>query len=68
MTLKQFRVSRVLTQGELAEASGLSLRQIIRLEAGQSRARPATVRKLAKALRIGVGKIQTAIAEREDSG
>ncbi len=67
MTLKQFRESRVLTQEELAKASGVSLSQIIRLESGKNRPRPATIRKLAKALGIGASKIQAAIAEGEDS-
>ncbi len=67
MSLRQFRESRVWTQEELAKASGVSLSQIIRLEAGKSRARPSTVRKLAKALEVEDTQIQTAIAEREES-
>ena len=67
MSLRQMRESRVLTQEELARASGVSLSQIIRLEAGKSRARPATLRKLATALKVTATKIQAAIAEREDS-
>lgn len=67
MSLRQMRESRVLTQEELARASGVSLSQIIRLESGKSRARPATVRKLATALKIAATKIQAAIAEMEES-
>lgn len=67
MSLRQMRESRVLTQEELARASGVSLSQIIRLESGKSRARPTTVRKLATALKIAATKIQAAIAERKAS-
>ncbi len=67
MSLRQMRKSRVLTQEELARASGVSLSQIIRLESGKSQARPATVRKLATALKIAETEIQAAIAEREAS-
>lgn len=49
--LKAWRDSRVLTQRELGEASGVNWMTIHRLEHGQS-AHPGTIRKLAAALGI----------------
>lgn len=66
ITLKRIRRSRVLTQEALANASGVSLSQIIRLESGKSHPRPSTIRKLAKALRMSVTIIQAAIVESEE--
>jgi transcriptional regulator with XRE-family HTH domain len=49
--LKEWRRRRLLTQGELAEKSGVGVATIARIEAGQG-ARLSTLRKLAVALDI----------------
>jgi predicted ATPase/DNA-binding XRE family transcriptional regulator len=51
--LREFRVAAALTQEELAEEAGLSLRGISDLERGARRSpHPATVRRIAVALRL----------------
>ena len=49
--LKEWRRRRFLTQGELAERSGVGVATIARIEAGQG-ARLSTLRKLATALHL----------------
>jgi transcriptional regulator with XRE-family HTH domain len=46
------RESRVLTQSELAELAGVSHLSVHKIETGQQQPRPATIRKLARALRV----------------
>jgi len=50
--LRRAREHRALTQAELAERAGVMPATISRLENGQQRAYPSTVRKLAKALGV----------------
>jgi len=49
--LKEYREKRMLTQMELAERSGVSRATIARLETTNTRATPATARKLANVLK-----------------
>lgn len=54
--LARFRKSRNLSQEELAEAANLGVDTIGRIERGERQAtRPATLRKLAQALRLPIG-------------
>ncbi len=50
--LKEHRKRRTLTQEELATLSGVSRPTIARLETTDTRATPATARKLAKVLKV----------------
>ncbi len=50
--LKRYRQERRLSQEEVYKLSGVSRSTIAELETGRRRARPGTVRKLAKALKI----------------
>ena len=50
--LKKARISKGLSQEELAEKSGVHRDTIHKLEAGQRPARPATIRRLADALAV----------------
>lgn len=52
LPLRLWRLRRGLSQRALAEAAGLTRRQVVRLEAGASRGWPATWRKLADALGV----------------
>lgn len=54
--LKEWRKRRLLTQEELALASGVGLATISRIEQGQS-PRPSTLRKLAVALHVRVDEL-----------
>jgi transcriptional regulator with XRE-family HTH domain len=55
--LRQIRLSRYLTQKELAAKSGLSRVAVARLEAGAESARFSTLRKLAEALGVEPGEL-----------
>ncbi len=48
--IRRLRLSRFLTQEQLAQAAGLGRATIRRLEAGQVRPRPGTITALAAAL------------------
>jgi transcriptional regulator with XRE-family HTH domain len=50
--LRTLRLQRALTQVELASLAHIARSTLIRLEQRGSRARPGTVRKLARALRV----------------
>jgi transcriptional regulator with XRE-family HTH domain len=50
--LKTVREDRVLSQRELARAAGITQATVWRLENGFDRARPRTIRKLARALEL----------------
>ena len=50
--LKKYRILRSLTQEELANSSGVSIRTIQRIEKGLSGGSPYTIRTLAKCLNI----------------
>jgi transcriptional regulator with XRE-family HTH domain len=54
--LKEWRRRRFLTQGELAERSGVGVATIARIEAGRG-ARPPTLRKLAATLHLEPGQL-----------
>ena len=50
--LRDLRIRAALTQIELADLAGLSRGTIIRLEQGDEKAVPTTLRKLTRALRL----------------
>ncbi len=55
--LKRLRLSRTMTQRELAAASGLSLRSITLIEQDKQEPHPSTLRKLADALDVEPAKL-----------
>jgi transcriptional regulator with XRE-family HTH domain len=57
MRLKQYREARGMTQEKLAEKAGFSRQYIARLEMGRHDPTLSTVEKLAKALKVKVGKL-----------
>lgn len=57
MRLKRLRAQRKLSQAGLAEQSGLSREYIARLELGQQDPTLGTLEKLAKALKVKVGRL-----------
>lgn len=50
--LRLWRMRRTLTQGQLAEKSGIGINTIVRIERNQTDPRPQTIGKLAEALGI----------------
>lgn len=54
--VRTLRLQHALTQVELAEQAGISVAALIRIEQGTHTPRPATIRKLARAL--GVKPVQ----------
>jgi DNA-binding XRE family transcriptional regulator len=50
--MKELRQNMALTQEELATEAGVSRQTVLRLERGERTARPSTVRKIARALRV----------------
>jgi len=50
--LRYYRELAVLTQQELAERAGVTRLTVMLLEQGKQQPRPATTRKLAKALKV----------------
>lgn len=60
MTIRQIRQAQGLTQKALAEASGVNVRQIQRLESGTSKVGNATVNNIlaiCKALGVGINEL-----------
>jgi transcriptional regulator with XRE-family HTH domain len=57
MRLKRLRAERKMSQAGLAEKSGVSREYIARLELGQQDPTLGTLTKLAKALKVKVGKL-----------
>jgi len=57
MKLRAVRESRFLTQGDLAERSGVSRQTINRIEQGEIEPRFKTVRQLAEALGVEPGEL-----------
>ena len=57
--LRQIRENRVLSRKELARRSGVDESTIYRAERGQTKLRPSTVRKLARALDVPPGELIT---------
>ena len=63
--LRQLRQGSALSQHELAAKAGLSRSAIARIETGQDDARPATIRKLADALRVEPRELAAERMDRE---
>ncbi len=59
--LKELRISKVLSQAELAEKAGISRDTVIHLEIGKQKPTFKTVRKLAKALGVEPGDIDFSV-------
>jgi transcriptional regulator with XRE-family HTH domain len=57
MRLKRLRADRKISQAGLAEKSGVSREYIARLELGRQDPSLGTLQKLAKALKVSVGKL-----------
>jgi transcriptional regulator with XRE-family HTH domain len=57
MKLKQFRTARGMTQEVLAKKAGLTQVHIARLESGKHDPTLGTLQRLAKALKVKVGKL-----------
>lgn len=57
MRLKALRAERGLSQEALAKKAGISREYLARLEAGQHDPPLSTLTKLAKALKVKVGKL-----------
>ena len=57
MRLKALRVKQGLSQAGLAERAGVSREYIARLETGHHNPTLSTLEKLAKALKVKVGKL-----------
>ncbi|MCA1730458.1 MAG: helix-turn-helix domain-containing protein [Actinobacteria bacterium] len=55
--LKNLRIRRAMSQRKLADASGMSQRAIVDLEADRSEPHPSTLGKLAKALSVDPGDL-----------
>ena len=51
--LKRLREDQLLTQAELADAAGIALSSLVRIENDQVEPRFSTIRKLAVALNVG---------------
>jgi transcriptional regulator with XRE-family HTH domain len=57
MRIKALRARRKLTQAELAERAGISHGYLARLETGRQDPTITTLEKLAKALKVPIGKL-----------
>jgi len=57
MRLKQLRANRGITQEALAKKAGLSRVYVARLETGKQDPTLTTLQKLAKALKVKVGRL-----------
>ena len=55
--LKRLRAERQMSQADVAKRSGVSREYIARLEVGQQDPTLGTMQKLAKALKVTVGKL-----------
>ncbi len=55
--VRYWRKRRALTQGQLANAAGLTLSTITRIERGITRPHPTTIHKLAVALSVCIEEI-----------
>lgn len=55
--VRSIRKMRAFTQAELAEAAGLSVDAVVKLENGRHEPRPGTVRKLAEALDVAAERL-----------
>jgi transcriptional regulator with XRE-family HTH domain len=57
MRIKVLRAKRKITQAELAERAGISHGYLARLETGRQDPTISTLEKLAKALKVPVGRL-----------
>jgi transcriptional regulator with XRE-family HTH domain len=57
MRLKRLRAQRKISQADLSKTSGVSREYIARLELGQQEPTLGTLEKLAKALKVKVGRL-----------
>ena len=57
MDLKDLRESRLITQKEVEDETGLSKEQLSRIENGHNNPQPSTLRKLAGCYRVSVETI-----------
>jgi transcriptional regulator with XRE-family HTH domain len=55
--VRALRQRKVLTQAELAERASISADTLVHIETGQSTPRPATIRKLARALGVSASAL-----------
>lgn len=60
--LQTLRERQVLTQAELAQKAGISELSVHKIETGQQQPRPATIRKLARALKVKAGDLMEPVA------
>ena len=67
MSLRAHRERRALTQRELATLAGTAQMTITRLEGGHA-ARPMTIRKLARALKVRPGDLLDPIPDWAEAG
>lgn len=58
MKLKELRIKAVMSQRDLATASGVAYDTICRLERGRQKPNFVTIRKLAKALNVNPSDIE----------
>jgi transcriptional regulator with XRE-family HTH domain len=56
-TLRRLRLERNQTQEDLAYSAGITVAGLARIERGQANPRWTTVRSIASALEIGMGKL-----------
>jgi DNA-binding XRE family transcriptional regulator len=56
-SVKQQRVRKFMTQGQLAKAAGISPRQLVRIEKNDVEPRFSTILKLAKALSVNPSEL-----------
>ena len=57
-SIRRWRVRRALTQIELAQMASISQNSLSRIETGQHKPRPTTLRKIAVALNVDVDALQ----------
>src|SRR5579872_4276678 len=65
VALRELRLSRVLTQKELAQAAGVSKKTVNDVERFKIRPHPQTLRKIARALGVEPGQLAEHLERRE---
>ncbi len=63
--IKQLRIEKKLTQEQLSDNSGVSLRTIQRIENGETEAREQTLYKLTNALNVNYQDIKTSVIKKD---
>ena len=66
--LRHWRLYRALSQEELAQLAGITRESVNRIERGGHGARPATLRKLAAALRVEPHELRSPPPGMEEGG